>query len=283
MVERTGPRTGIEFVGNLPWGSHICMFYETPQDLIDIEGLYFGAGLAAGEFCVCALSGPVDREAIIAGLRRSIPDFDRHLEGGHIEFMPGYKWRLRGDEIDPQRIARGWAAKLAEALAKGFTGMRAAGNALWIEDHPWKDFEEYEVELGRMMEGRRMIALCTYLLSATNSLDVLDVARAHHFAIARRHGRWEYFVAPDLIAAEQEPAAPRRAGEAPSRVDIADSWPLTPRERVVLAQIIKGASAKESARALGISPRTVEFHRANIMQKLGARNLADLLNKVYSD
>ena len=44
----------------------------------------------------------------------------------------------------------------------------------------------------------------------------------------------------------------------------------------MLAQIARGAFSKEAGRALGISPRTVEFHRANIMQKLGANNTAEL-------
>ena len=44
-----------------------------------------------------------------------------------------------------------------------------------------------------------------------------------------------------------------------------------------------GASSKEAARSLGISPRTVEFHRANIMQKLGARNMVDLVHKVLAN
>jgi DNA-binding CsgD family transcriptional regulator len=55
---------------------------------------------------------------------------------------------------------------------------------------------------------------------------------------------------------------------------------LTPRERVVLAQIVRGASSKEAAHTLGISPRTIEFHRANIMKKLGAKNIVDLLKLV---
>ena len=58
---------------------------------------------------------------------------------------------------------------------------------------------------------------------------------------------------------------------------------LTPREREVLGQITGGASNKEAGRKLGISPRTIEVHRARIMEKLGARNAADLVRIVLSD
>jgi two-component system, LuxR family, response regulator FixJ len=58
---------------------------------------------------------------------------------------------------------------------------------------------------------------------------------------------------------------------------------LTARERVVLAQIVRGASNKEAARWLNLSPRTVEFHRTNVMQKLGAKNAADLVRMVVGN
>jgi two-component system, LuxR family, response regulator FixJ len=57
---------------------------------------------------------------------------------------------------------------------------------------------------------------------------------------------------------------------------------LTPREREVLSQIAAGASNKEAGRLLGISPRTIEVHRARIMEKLGAKNAADLVRIVLS-
>ena len=41
--------------------------------------------------------------------------------------------------------------------------------------------------------------------------------------------------------------------------------------------------AAVDALALGVSPRTVEFHRANVMRKLGARNTADLVRRVLGD
>jgi len=57
---------------------------------------------------------------------------------------------------------------------------------------------------------------------------------------------------------------------------------LTPREREVLQLITNGQSNKEAGRELGISPRTIEVHRARVMEKLGARNTADLLRIVLT-
>ena len=58
--------------------------------------------------------------------------------------------------------------------------------------------------------------------------------------------------------------------------------PLTQRERVVLTQVMIGARSKEICRILGISPRTVEFHRANIIEKFDAKNTADLVRIALS-
>ena len=58
---------------------------------------------------------------------------------------------------------------------------------------------------------------------------------------------------------------------------------LTGRERDVLGLLAYGASNKEAGRRLGISPRTIEVHRARIMDKLGARNSADMMRIVLSD
>lgn len=57
---------------------------------------------------------------------------------------------------------------------------------------------------------------------------------------------------------------------------------LTPREREVLQLITNGQSNKEAGRLLGISPRTIEVHRARVMEKLGARNTADLMRIVLT-
>jgi two-component system, LuxR family, response regulator FixJ len=58
---------------------------------------------------------------------------------------------------------------------------------------------------------------------------------------------------------------------------------LTPREYQVLELIAHGSSNKEVGRRLGISPRTVEVHRAHIMDKIGAENSLDLIHKVMAE
>lgn len=52
---------------------------------------------------------------------------------------------------------------------------------------------------------------------------------------------------------------------------------LTPRETQVLEQVVRGAANKEVANKLGLSPKTVEVHRANVMRKTQAKSLAELV------
>jgi two-component system, LuxR family, response regulator FixJ len=56
---------------------------------------------------------------------------------------------------------------------------------------------------------------------------------------------------------------------------------LTQREQQVLRALVGGGVNKTIGRDLGLSPRTVEMHRANLMDKLGARTLSDALRIAY--
>lgn len=57
---------------------------------------------------------------------------------------------------------------------------------------------------------------------------------------------------------------------------------LTPREREVLEGLAQGLPNKTIAYDLGISPRTVEVHRANLMAKLDVRSLSDALRLAFA-
>jgi RNA polymerase sigma factor (sigma-70 family) len=68
-----------------------------------------------------------------------------------------------------------------------------------------------------------------------------------------------------------------RAGQA-ARADIAARLAeLTPREHEVMAMVTDGKSNKDIAAALGVSAKTVEAHRARVMEKMRADSLAELV------
>lgn len=68
----------------------------------------------------------------------------------------------------------------------------------------------------------------------------------------------------------QAPAAPPLRGKLPGEV-------LTERERQVLDLVMQGLHNRQIAAQLGISPRTVEVHKARVMEKLGVSNVVDLV------
>lgn len=77
-------------------------------------------------------------------------------------------------------------------------------------------------------------------------------------------------VAEALAAGRAAERALSRRAEAEARLST-----LTPREREVLDALVEGRANKTIAAELGISPRTVEVHRANLMEKLGVRSLPE--------
>jgi FixJ family two-component response regulator len=68
-----------------------------------------------------------------------------------------------------------------------------------------------------------------------------------------------------------------------TRFYFAGREPLTAREQDVLSQLVTGATNKQAGVQLGISYRTIEIHRARIMEKLGAKSAGDLIRIALSD
>jgi two-component system, LuxR family, response regulator FixJ len=97
------------------------------------------------------------------------------------------------------------------------------------------------------------------------------------------------FSGSDVVARVEEAVAAdakRRAtgrGEGKLPFYFPGREPLTAREQDVLSRLVEGATNKEAGQQLGISYRTIEIHRARIMEKLGAKNAADLMRIVLSE
>jgi DNA-binding CsgD family transcriptional regulator len=165
-----------------------------------------------------------------------------------------------------------------------------------------RDFDPQQDPIVRVEAGRlRRVIQHYYAGPGAKDLLVIDIPRGHYIPTFRYRRAEQASRAPSVLgglAAGTMRAMPAAAATIKhGAIDfreklLAVETPvtgvthfrgynfLTAREREVLSQIAAGASSKEAGRQLGISFRTIEIHRARIMEKLGAKNAADLVRIV---
>jgi hypothetical protein len=110
--------SGITPVGNIPWGTHMCHFYETPQDLLDILIPYFKAGLDGNELCMWVVFDPLDKKQAQQAFELAVPGADRRIAAGDIEILAHTEWYLHDGVFDARRVIPAWKQKLAQSLAR---------------------------------------------------------------------------------------------------------------------------------------------------------------------
>src|SRR5579863_2113231 len=184
-------KTGVDVVGDIPWGTHFCLFYETLMDLLEPLVSYCKAGLESQEFCLWAVAAPLTGEVVTHALKQAVPDFDRYLSDESIEIVLARDWYLQNGRFDLKKVTGGWNEKLASASARGYAGVRVTGDSAWLEKQDWKNFCEYEDSINHSIANQRLTVLCTYPLAAFGAAEILDVVRTHQFAVTNRRGTWD--------------------------------------------------------------------------------------------
>ncbi|HUU30044.1 MAG TPA: MEDS domain-containing protein [archaeon] len=184
-------KSGIKIIGEIPWGTHLCHFYQTRKDLLDILVPYFKAGLENNEFCMWITAGLLGEEEAEEAMRKAVPHFDRYRKKGQLEIVPHGEWYLKDSAFSQKRVFKGWVDKLEQALKNGYDGLRLTGNTIWLEKKDWKDFTDHEEEINRVIGKYRMLAICSYSLDKCSAAEIIDVVDNHQFALIRRMGKWD--------------------------------------------------------------------------------------------
>ena len=111
METATNRKSGIDVIGDIPWGAHICHFYQTKEDLVDILVPYFKAGLESNEFCIWVTSWPLEVESAKTFLRRVISDLDDYIGKGQIDVLDYREWYVRSGKFDADDVLQSWIEK----------------------------------------------------------------------------------------------------------------------------------------------------------------------------
>ena len=191
-------KSGIDILGDIPWGTHFCHFYQTKNDLLELLIPYFKAGLENNEYCIWITANPITEDEALKALSQAVPEFKSYVNTKSFAIKPYLDWYLKSGEFDAERIQTAWDKELEVALTRGFQGMRVNGNETWLSEQNRDSFMQYEKKLNNAIANKNILVLCTYPLDNTKAEVFLDIAHAHECIVSRREGRWEVLEEPQL-------------------------------------------------------------------------------------
>jgi hypothetical protein len=160
----TGTRkSGFSSLGPIPWGAHLCHFYESRGELLSVTAEFLHAGLAnreVGVWVAPALLGPDKARHM---LTRAVPALAEYVGSGQLQILDGAQlYAPPKAGFNGGATVSLWSAAINDALGRGFEGLRVAGDAVCNEDTDWAALVDYEATLKQKLAARPIIGLCTY-------------------------------------------------------------------------------------------------------------------------
>lgn len=183
--------SGFESIGEIPWGTHFCQFYQTKEDMMELLVPYLKAGLKDNEFCLWVTSQLLDVEKTKEALRIDIPDLDIYLEEGQIEIIHFSLEDFNKNIPDLERLVNDLIKKLNNALTDGYDGLRLIKHNSSEKKESHEVLDNFEEEVDSILDDLPIIALCTYSLENYRASEIIDVINNHRFALNKKEGKWE--------------------------------------------------------------------------------------------
>jgi MEDS: MEthanogen/methylotroph, DcmR Sensory domain len=176
---------------DMPWGSHVCQFYNRKEDLLEMLVPYFKQGLEKNDACVW-LVGDLTVEEARNALAAVVPDLEYCLANGQMQIRHYSEFYTNPDgTVKPADTLRDQFAEMGSTVtAKGFGGLRASGSVSWVDnDNAMSRFMDYETKVHCAIQDSRMMAVCTYPAQAAG----MHGSRAlihNHGKIFVKRGEW---------------------------------------------------------------------------------------------
>jgi PAS domain S-box-containing protein len=180
--------TVVEIIGSAPRGSHLSVFHETKEDLLDVLIPYFKTGLEKGEFCLWITSDAVTEEEAESVMRKRIAEFDLYLSEQRIEIVSGQKWVPKRESSARRTVIEACQARLDHALARGLAGMRASWGLWPVDKRKRRAYLQYEERITQWLRLRKVLMICGYPVAECGAGDLLDLTAVHDCAVSVRQG-----------------------------------------------------------------------------------------------
>ncbi len=185
---------GIDIVGSVPWGTHLCQLFRTKQDLIEIMIPYFVEALRANELCLLIASPPLGVEEAEKVLKKVIPNLDDYIKKNQIEIVAFNSIYLPSCGFRAEAIVRNWCEKEEAALSQGFDGLRIGSilpftdNELW--NKLWARFSDYSKAVNEVFSSRRILDFCGYPFEKCTLNNIIQIESHYAGTLIKREGEW---------------------------------------------------------------------------------------------
>lgn len=178
--------SGIEDIGEVPWGMHICYFYYKSEDYFDILIPYFKQGLKDNECCIWMDTKHIGENEIENRLKKEIPEYKAYIKSGQFLILDYRSVYYKDGKFSLENAIDFLLKKIDEAQKRDYDGLRLTGDAKWLKRKYWDDFIDYENTIRREIRDRKIITLCTYPINKFIKRDILEIANSHSFALFKK-------------------------------------------------------------------------------------------------
>lgn len=167
-------------------GKHFYQFYKSSEDLLRVLLPYWEAGVRKNNFCFWVIPVFMNVGDAKTALRSSIRNIDELIRVGKFEIVSHVEWYGDGKTFDGDMTIYRYTNKMKEAISKGFSVVRVAGDTSGFEPHLWSDLQEYERKGQSQIHMMPCIVLCSYPLHQLRLQQTKDVLDAHHSVLVAK-------------------------------------------------------------------------------------------------
>jgi len=188
--------SGIDEIQLVP-GSHVCAFYRGDSDRDQLLTAYLGAGLTAGDKCICVVDSAYTAKRLESLTRAS----GKSGPGdGQLDIHLPETTYLAGGEFTPSDMLAFWTNGMTTAALEGYSFCRLVGEmTLALRDAPGVEhLVGYESELNRVTPSYPVVVLCLYDLDRFSGEVVVNIVKTHPQVLVRGIlVENPYYVGPD--------------------------------------------------------------------------------------
>jgi hypothetical protein len=171
-----------------PSQKHICLFYGSIRDLLDMVSFYLREGLRKNELCVWIVPEFVGLVAAGVALRNAIKDFDLYLEKKQVRLLDQKEYY---EKSSLENALDNWVRMTQEALDLGFEGLCVSGDGTSVKWSGWDALLDYENKVEAMLRDLKMRALCTYALDEMAADEMMSLSKCHDLAVSQRDNKMQ--------------------------------------------------------------------------------------------